>query len=225
MALAPLRNYAGTEHVLQAGADFVHPGDGSYWFSANEKMGSGSAQDFVIYRAPEGGAPVEVKRYVGGVDSLSQFTDGSVFIDRTGALVVGVSTTLPGSPTVTGFEGVWERIPGFSVPWGIGGLCDALAALPVGAPAEYGASVVLGQDCQFHQLQPIDTIVGPPGPTGSPGATGPQGTQGVPGPQGSPGSAGPPGPGGPTGAQGQPGPRGLTGPACQCCENCTASMP
>lgn len=104
-------------------------------------------------------------------------------------------------------------------------LCSQLAGIPVGAPAEYGSSVVLGQDCQFHMLQPIDTIEGPPGPQGPSGANGPQGTQGVPGPQGSPGSTGPAGPGGPTGSQGQPGPRGLTGPACQCCENCTASMP
>lgn len=104
-------------------------------------------------------------------------------------------------------------------------LCAKIQALVIGAPAVYGTTLVLSNDCQFHQLQPIDTIQGPQGLQGPPGANGPQGVVGVPGPQGSPGATGPAGPGGPTGSQGQPGPRGLTGPACQCCENCTASMP
>ena len=95
-------------------------------------------------------------------------------------------------------------------------LCAQLQALSVGQPAEYGVNYVLGPDCEFHQLPPIDTIQGEPGPIGP---------RGEPGLQGQAGSVGPAGPGGPTGPQGDPGPRGLTGPACQCCENCTASLP
>lgn len=63
---------------------------------------------------------------------------------------------------------------------------------------------------------------GQPGPPGSTGTTGPPG---VTGPTGSSGAIGSQGPPGPTGPQGPPGPRGLTGPPCQCCENCTSSMP
>lgn len=104
-------------------------------------------------------------------------------------------------------------------------LCEKIKTLAIGAPAVYGSTLVLSNDCQYHLLPPIDTIVGPTGEPGSDGPTGPQGLIGPSGPPGAPGTTGPAGPGGPTGSQGNPGPRGLTGPACQCCENCTASMP
>lgn len=104
-------------------------------------------------------------------------------------------------------------------------ICNELATLPSGSSVVYGSTVVLGSDCQFHQLPSIETIQGPRGSTGASGANGLQGIPGPPGPQGSPGGIGPTGLQGPTGNQGPPGPRGLTGPPCQCCENCTSSMP
>lgn len=120
-----------------------------------------------------------------------------------------------------------EIIPAsFSLsPCAASDICGALAELPTGSDAVYGSTAVLGNDCQFHILPPIDTIVGPQGPSGPPGQNGPQGPSGVPGPIGQAGSTGPQGPSGPTGPIGPPGPRGLTGPACSCCENCSSSMP
>jgi len=225
VALAPLRNYASpaTQHVLQAGVCFIHC-NGNVYATANEKMGNGSAQDFVIYVSPGGGAPfTEVKRYVGGVDSLSQFTDGSIIIDRAGGMYVGVSTTLAGSPTSTGFEGVWEYLPGFDEPC-TNDLCDQLQALGLGEDINTPGTQVLGLDCKFHALN-ISGPAGADGATGTPGANGPPGPIGPPGIQGQPGSTGSQGISGPTGQQGPPGPRGLTGPPCECCENCTSSMP
>lgn len=86
-----------------------------------------------------------------------------------------------------------------------GSLCTQLAALPIGSDAIMGATLVLGLDCEFHQLPVI--AAGPQGPVGAAGSIGPQGLQG------------------PMGNVGPQGPRGLTGPACECCENCTSSMP
>jgi hypothetical protein len=106
-----------------------------------------------------------------------------------------------------------------------GNLCEQLQALETGSDAAFGASYVLGNDCKFHRLPNVDTIVGPQGLQGPPGENGTPGPRGEPGPPGQPGSIGPQGNSGPTGAQGPPGPRGLTGPACQCCENCTSSQP
>jgi hypothetical protein len=108
---------------------------------------------------------------------------------------------------------------------GAADICDAISALPTGSDAAFGSTVLLGNDCQFHRLPEVDTIQGPIGPQGPPGANGPPGSQGVPGPVGPAGTIGPQGPSGPTGQQGPPGPRGLTGPPCECCENCTSSMP
>jgi hypothetical protein len=104
-------------------------------------------------------------------------------------------------------------------------ICAALEALPTGSDASYGSTVLLGNDCEFHRLPPIDTIQGPQGPAGPPGTNGVPGPAGVPGPQGTPGGVGPQGNSGPTGQQGPPGPRGLTGPPCDCCDDCTSSMP
>lgn len=108
---------------------------------------------------------------------------------------------------------------------GAGDICAALQALPIGSTAVMGTTVVLSNDCKFHALPHIDTIQGPQGLEGPPGENGAPGPAGVPGPPGPPGGIGPQGPSGPTGTQGPPGPRGLTGPPCQCCENCTSSMP
>ncbi len=226
MALQPLRNYSSphTEHVLQAGACFIHC-NGNVYACANEKLGSGSNQDFVIYRSPGGGAGfTEVKRYRGGIDSLSQFTDGSIIIDKTGGMYVAVSTTLAGSPTTTGFEGVWEYIPGFDAACGTNDLCEQLQALGNGLDIDLPGALVLGNDCKFHALN-VTGAMGETGASGSPGADGPPGPRGEPGPIGQSGSIGSQGISGPTGQQGNPGPRGLTGPPCQCCENCTSSMP
>lgn len=104
-------------------------------------------------------------------------------------------------------------------------LCAYFETLEIGSQAVYGTTVVFGNDCKFHQLAPIDTIQGPQGLQGPPGANGEPGPMGPPGAQGPSGGIGAQGPPGPTGNQGPPGPRGLTGPPCECCENCTSSMP
>ena len=104
-------------------------------------------------------------------------------------------------------------------------LCAQIQQLAIGASAVYGSTLVLSNDCKFHALPPIDTIQGPQGLQGPPGANGLQGVAGVQGPPGVGGDIGPQGIQGPTGQQGSPGPRGLTGPPCECCENCTSSMP
>lgn len=104
-------------------------------------------------------------------------------------------------------------------------ICEALQELPDGENAVFGQTRVLSAECTWRMLSAVDTIVGPPGPAGPPGQNGPTGPMGVPGPKGDPGSIGPVGPRGPTGALGPPGPRGETGPPCDCCEDCTSSMP
>jgi hypothetical protein len=149
VALTPFPNQGGLEHVLGAGATWAHCNGNIYWVT-NEKRGSGDAQDMVIYRSNGASAPVEVKRYVGGVDSLSQFTMGSVVVDKTGTLFVATSTTLPGSTTGTGFEAVYEIIPGFD---------DACPEVEPCTPCQDGAT-------------------GPAGADGAPGSIGPQGLQG-----------------------------------------------
>lgn len=103
-------------------------------------------------------------------------------------------------------------------------LCAQLSALPITSDIVYGTSIVLGNDCTFHRLPSIDTVVGPEGPAGPIGPPGSQGPTGPAGPQGSPGTTGSQGVGGPTGPSGPPGPRGLTGPPCECC-NCVNSDP
>ena len=103
-------------------------------------------------------------------------------------------------------------------------LCAQLQALAVGSPITAPGTLVLSNDCKFHALE-ISGPAGADGAPGTPGANGEPGPSGVPGPQGDAGSIGPQGVSGPTGSQGPPGPRGLTGPPCECCENCTSSMP
>lgn len=105
-------------------------------------------------------------------------------------------------------------------------LCAQLQQIAQGADAVFGDSIVLGNDCLFHRLPNVDTVVGPPGPPGAVGPAGNNGATGPAGPQGAPGTTGPQGNSGPTGQQGPPGPRGLTGPPCDCCsDDCVSSMP
>lgn len=105
-------------------------------------------------------------------------------------------------------------------------LCDQLQALDLGADASYGSTYVLSNDCKFHKLPTIPSGGnGGIGPEGPPGENGEQGPIGPQGPAGGKGDIGPQGLPGPIGPQGIPGPRGLTGPPCECCENCTSSMP
>ena len=80
MAFTPLTNYAGYQHILMAGANFIHPGNGNVYFAACEQQ-SGVKQNFSIYRIIAGTTtPQLVKRYYGTVDSQAQFTYGSAVI-------------------------------------------------------------------------------------------------------------------------------------------------
>lgn len=170
-----------------------------------------------VWTIPKGGIATFRETISGGKASGLQpivYNDGSVFYAIT-------RSPNPGDP---GSANQLEYITaGFSLePCDI---CAQILAGGMGAQAEFGTTALLGNDCKFHILPNIDTIQGEQGIQGPPGANGEPGPMGPPGVQGPAGSIGSQGPPGPTGSQGPPGPRGLTGPPCQCCENCTSSMP
>lgn len=119
MTFSPLRNYAGTQHVLGAPSLFFHPVNGNAYVSVIEQI-SGVRQDLVIYRLP-GGTSVweEVKRYRGTIDSIGQFAFGSAGIGQGGNMIVVASLKIPGMPptTTTGFQGGWLREIGIDAPY------------------------------------------------------------------------------------------------------------
>ena len=111
MTFEPLIDYAGYEHVLFAGAQFVHPGNGNVYYAACEKR-SGAEQNLSIYRVRSGTNARElVKRYRGTIDSVAQITYGNCLIGASGHMLVATSLIIPGAPRVTqtGFQGCWIR--------------------------------------------------------------------------------------------------------------------
>jgi hypothetical protein len=114
----PLRNYAGTQHVLGAPSLFVHP-NGNIYAAVIEQI-NGLHQDLAIYRLPSGGSAwTEVKRYRGTIDSEQQFAFGSAVIGPGGNMIVVTSLIIPGVPkvTTTGFVGGWIRELGIDAPY------------------------------------------------------------------------------------------------------------
>ena len=134
MAFQPLINYAGYEHVLNAIPCCVHPVHGALYGCAVEKRG-GIRQDLSIYRVRAGQTQRElVHRYLGGRDAVSQIAMGACMLLQDGSLEVWASLVPLGAVgvTQTGFQGVWDRLPGVDQPWsGSGG--PAGPAGPAGA--------------------------------------------------------------------------------------------
>lgn len=135
MALQPLINYAGYEHVLGAAPCFIHP-NGNLYGVACEKQG-GTRQNLSVYRVRPGQNVRElVKRYVGGVDSQAQIAMGGCVIHMDGSLEVWASAVPVGVPplTKTGFQGVWDRVPGVDTPYtyGSAGAAGVPVLIPVG---------------------------------------------------------------------------------------------
>lgn len=118
MTLQPIIDYSGYEHCLGAVPTFVHP-NGNLYLVACEKH-SGIYQDFSIYRMRPGIVKWElVKRYEGGKDAVSQFTQGGAIIDPYGALIPATACVPKNDPTrtKTGFQNMWDWIPGIDEPY------------------------------------------------------------------------------------------------------------
>lgn len=124
MPFQPLANYTGYNHVLFAGATFVHPGNGNIYFCACEQV-SGIHQNLSVYRMLATTAQIElVKRYQGGAsDSPAQITMGAAVIGQGGGMIVATSLIIPGVPQVTGsgWQGSWIREPNIDAPWSLAG--------------------------------------------------------------------------------------------------------
>lgn len=119
MPFTPLTNYTGYQHILMAGATFVHPGNGNVYFSACEQQ-NGVHQNLSIYRIRGGSiTPELVKRYLGTVDSQAQFTYGSAVIGPGGNMWVATSLIIPNAPkvTATGFQGSFILEQGIDDPY------------------------------------------------------------------------------------------------------------
>lgn len=119
MTFEPLIDYAGYEHVLFAGAQFVHPGNGNVYYAACEKV-RGAEQNLSIYRVRAGTNARElVKRYRGTVDSVAQITYGGCVIGASGHMLVATSLIIPDAPrvTTTGFQGCWLRELNIDAPY------------------------------------------------------------------------------------------------------------
>lgn len=119
MSFQPLVNYAGYEHILNAAICFVHPGNGNAYGCAIEKKG-GIEQNLSVYRVRPGANERElVHRWVGGVDSAAQIAQGGCVIHEDGSLEAWASAVPPADPklTKTGFQGVWDRVPGKDDPY------------------------------------------------------------------------------------------------------------
>jgi hypothetical protein len=119
MDWTPLTDYKNYDHVLQAGAVFVHPGNGNVYSTACEKQ-TGTRQNLSIYRSVNGAAPTLFRRYIGTVDSAAQFTWGACCIGHGGGLWIATSMVIPGAikVTQTGFQGCYLREANVDDPWG-----------------------------------------------------------------------------------------------------------
>jgi hypothetical protein len=140
MPFQPIANYAGHNHILQAGAQWVHPGNGNTYCCACEQK-SGAKQNLSVYRMIEGGSAWSlVTRYQGTIDSAGHITMGAASIERSGDMLVTTSLIIPGAEkvTTTGFVGSWIREPNMDEPWSSGG-----AQGPQGPRGEPGAGGVV----------------------------------------------------------------------------------
>jgi len=123
MPFQPLTNYAGYNHVPEAGAVWFHPKSGNAYCCACEKDPS-KKQDLSVYRMGPGASSwTLVKRYEGGQASEAQVTMGGAAIDQDGNLLVVTSLIIPGAPYITTekFQGCWIREPNIDEPWSSGG--------------------------------------------------------------------------------------------------------
>jgi hypothetical protein len=181
---------------------------------------SSDPDQYEIYYKTRTGSPVLIGVTDSGKYGSIQpivFSDGTVALYATHSPIPGQSGSFNQLSVITLTTNVGSCVAS--------DLCEFFESRPVIGSGEFGVTALFGNDCNFYTLPNVDTIQGPPGPAGPPGQNGPPGPRGEPGPQGTPGQIGPQGPSGPTGEHGPPGPRGLTGPPCECCENCTSSMP
>lgn len=131
MSFQPFINYTGYEHILMAGACFVHPKNGNVYFTACEQQ-QGVHQNLSVYRIVGGSnTPELVRRYLGTVDSQAQITYGSAVIGQGGALLVATSLIIPGVPKVTktGFQGCWIREPNVDEPWSLSAIEESLSSI------------------------------------------------------------------------------------------------
>lgn len=140
MTFQPIANYAGYNHVLLAGANWTHPGNGNTYCCACEQL-SGVKQNLSVYRMPPGGDAWEhVETFEGTVDAVAQITMGAASIEPDGSLLVETSLIIKDAPRVTktGFQGCWVRLPKKDDPYTlpavllarIAMLESALASLP-----------------------------------------------------------------------------------------------
>jgi hypothetical protein len=118
MTFTPLTNYAGYNHILQAGAHWTHKNGNTYCCACEQK--GGAKQNLSVYRMRPGGSAWElVKRYLGTVDSAGHITMGGASIEQDGSLLVSTSLIIPGAEkvTTTGFVGCWIREPNVDESW------------------------------------------------------------------------------------------------------------
>lgn len=150
----PLADYSGANHVLGAGLCFVHPGNGNLYGWDCVQI-SGARQNLNIYRiVAKTGAREKVVTFEGTIDAERGFERGQCVIAQGGALWVATTMTPKGVPhvTVTGFQGVYCRIPTIDEPWGL--------ALQ---PPDYAAQVdALAEDvAQLRaQIDALETALG-----------------------------------------------------------------
>ncbi len=119
MPFQPLTDYTGYQHILMAGAQFVHPGNGNVYFAVCEQQ-SGAKQNLSIYRILAGQVvPQLVKRYLGMVDSAGQITYGGAVIGPGGNMWIATSLIIPGAKrvTTTGFQGSFILEMGIDDPY------------------------------------------------------------------------------------------------------------
>lgn len=131
MTFQPLADYKNYEHILMAGACFVHPKNGNVYFTACEQQ-QGVHQNLSVYRIVGGSnTPELVRRYLGTVDSQAQITYGSAVIGHGGALLVATSLIIPGVPKVTktGFVGCWIREPNVDETWSLSAIEESLSSI------------------------------------------------------------------------------------------------
>lgn len=145
MIFQPIADYHSYNHILQAGAHWVHPGNGATYCCACEQK-AGAQQNLCVYRMRPGASSWElVRRYRGTIDSAGHITMGGASIEQNGDMLVTTSLIIPGAEKVTstGFQGCWIREANIDEPWRsdstlaarVAALEGRIAALTAGVPA------------------------------------------------------------------------------------------